>query len=157
MSCRGFCGAVILAAVLITSPGGVLAQTATGSAPAAGKFTPAQFRGLRFLEGAWKGSGYAPGPFYETYRFLNDSTFEMTAWADSTLTRQKERAIYVFRGGEIRKEDRSAAVTHIDSLGYHFSTLSGRTYRWTFRRITADRWTATLGPTTVYTMDRIKR
>ena len=64
---------------------------------------------------------------------------------------------YVFRGGEIRKDDRSAAVTHIDSLGYHFHTLSGRPYGWTFRRLSPDRWTARLSSTNVYTMDRIKR
>ena len=103
---RAVCGAALISAFLLVLPGETFAQT-TGSAPTPGKFTAVQFRALRFLEGTWKGSGYAPGPFYETYRFVNDSTFEMTAWADSTLSRKNESTVYVFRGGEIRKDDRN--------------------------------------------------
>lgn len=120
--------------------------------------TREQFQALRFLEGDWKGTGYAPGPFYESYRFVGDSTIEMTGWSDAALTRPNgQRSTYVFRDGQIRKADGSAAVTRIDSMGYHFETLRGPSRGWVFRRISADRWTATLGSATTYTMDRLNR
>ena len=126
-----------------------MAQTV---APA--KVTQADFAGLRFLEGSWKGSGYAPGPFFESYRFVNDSTIEMASWTDSTFAKKSDSTIYVFRNGEIRSRNGEAAVVRIDSLGYHFQRLNGQS-RWVFRRISPDRWTATLNNgRTVYTLDR---
>ena len=118
------------------------------------KVTLADFAGLRFLEGSWKGSGYAPGPFYESYRFVNDSTIEMASWTDSTFAKKSDTAIYVFRNGEIRSGNGDAAVVRIDSLGYHFQRLNGQG-RWVFRPISPDRWTATVNNgRTLYTLDR---
>lgn len=129
----------------------VLAQAAAPS-----KVTLSEFQGLRFLEGSWKGSGYAPGPFYESYRFVNDSTIEMAAWTDSTFQKKSDSTLYVFRNGEIRSRGGEAAVVRIDSLGYHFQRLTGQSSGWVFRRISPDRWTATLGGgRTVYTLDRV--
>ena len=129
----------------------VLAQAAS---PA--RVTLADFQGLRFLEGSWQGSGYQPGPFYESYRFVNDSTLEMAGWTDSTFTRKSDSTRYMFRNGEIRSGGGEAAVVRIDSLGYHFQRLSGQASGWVFRRISQDRWTATLNRgRTVYTLDRI--
>ena len=135
------------------------AAPAAAQAPVPGTFTLAQFEALRFIEGDWKGSGYAPGPFYERYSFVDDSTMEMSAW-DSTFTRQEgETNVYMFRGGRIFSQGGKAAVIRIDSLGYHFSSLGARPHPWVFRRVSADRWTATLGAAgkTVYTMDRVRR
>lgn len=118
------------------------------------RVTLSDFGGLRFIEGSWKGSGYAPGPFYESYRFINDSTMEMAGWSDSTFTKKTDSTLYVFRNGEVRSRDGRAAVIRIDSLGYTFANLNGQG-RWVFRRITQDRWTATLNNgRTVYTLDR---
>ncbi|HSJ32271.1 MAG TPA: hypothetical protein VK933_12600 [Longimicrobiales bacterium] len=131
------------------------AEQSVPASPAAGSAANsiADFQALRYLEGDWRGSGYAGGPFYETYRFVNDSTIEMTAWTDSTMTAPRERSEYVLRGGIIRT-DKGGLLVGVDEDGHHFRSGSSS---WTFRQISADRWTATVGPSTTYTMDRVAR
>lgn len=113
----------------------------------------ADFQALRYLDGDWRGSGYEGGPFYETYRFVNDSTIEMTAWADSTRTKAREQSQYHLRDGVIGT-NKGARLVRADSTGHHFQAAS---YAWTFTPVSPDRWTARVGPSTVYTMDRIVR
>jgi hypothetical protein len=124
-----------------------------GSGTAAMQYSLADFQALRYLEGDWRGSGYEGGPFYETYRFADDSTIEMTAWTDSTMTVAQEHSQYLFRDGVIRTS-KGALLTSVDEDGHHFETSS---YGWTFTPATPDRWNARVGPSTVYTMDRIVR
>jgi hypothetical protein len=125
------------------------APSVSGSAA----YTIAELQALRYLEGDWRGSGYEGGPFYESYRFVNDSTIEMTAWTDSTMTAPRERSEYVLRGGVIRTGSGGRLVS-VDENGHHFQSGSAT---WTFRQISPDRWTAKVGPSTTYTMDRIAR
>lgn len=113
--------------------------------------TIADLQALRYLEGDWRGSGYEGGPFYESYRFVNDSTIEMTAWTDSTMSTARERSEYALRDGVIRSGSGGRLVS-VDENGHHFRSGSSA---WTFRQISPDRWTAQVGPSTTYTMDRI--
>lgn len=115
------------------------------------RHTSADFQALRYLEGDWRGSGYEGGPFYESYRFVNDSTIEMTAWTDSTMTTAREHSQYMLRDGVIRTAD-GARLVRVDEDGHHFQAAS---YGWTFRQVGPDRWTARVGPSTIYTMDRM--
>jgi len=133
-------------------------QSAQASEPAsrsadASSYTLADFQALRYLEGDWRGSGYEGGPFYESYRFVNDSTIDMTAWTDSTMTTAREQSQYMLRAGVIRNDD-DARLVRVDEEGHHFQAAS---FGWSFRRVSADRWTARVGPSTTYTMDRIAR
>ncbi len=118
-----------------------------------GVYSVDDFQALRYLDGDWRGSGYDGGPFFETYRFVNDSTIEMTAWTDSSMTAPRERSQYMLRGGVIRT-DKGARLVKLDQDGHRFETAS---YSWTFRQVSPDRWTARVGPATIYTMDRIAR
>ena len=113
----------------------------------------ADFEALRYLEGDWRGSGYAGGPFYESYHFVDDSTIQMTAWSDSTLTAPRERKHYQLRDGVIGTDD-GARLVRIDTIGHHFQRAASN---WTFRSVSADRWTARVGPNTTYMMDRVVR
>lgn len=115
--------------------------------------TIADLQTLRYLEGEWRGSGYEGGPFYESYRFVNDSTIEMTAWSDSTMTTPQERSEYALRNGVIRA-DNGGRLVRVDQDGHHFRRGSST---WTFRQVSPDRWTAQVGPSTTYTMDRMTR
>ena len=121
--------------------------------PDTSRRTLAEFQALRYVEGDWRGTGYAGGPFFERYRFVDDSTIEMTAWTDSTLTTPAERKQYILRDGIIQTDD-GARLVRVDADGHHFQRGSSR---WTFRQVSSDRWTARVGPSTVYTMDRIAR
>ena len=129
----------------------VLLACDTGGQQEASPHTIADFQALRFLEGHWRGSGYAGGPFFESYRFENDSTIAMTAWSDSTMTTPSEEKQYQLRDGQIGTND-GARLVRVDSAGHTFERGSAR---WTFRRVSADRWTARVGQTTTYTMDRM--
>jgi hypothetical protein len=115
--------------------------------------TIADFQGLAYLEGDWRGSGYEGGSFYETYHFVNDSTIEMTAWTDSTLSSSRDGSQYMLRDGVIRTAD-GGRLVGVDGEGHHFRRGSSA---WTFRRVSPDRWMAQVGPSTIYTMDRIAR
>ena len=115
------------------------------------RHTTTDFQALRYLEGDWRGSGSTDGPFYETYRFVNDSTIEMTGWTDSTMTAAADQSRYLLRDGAIRTED-GARLVRVDDEGHHFQ---GDSYGWTFRQVGPDRWTARVGANTTYTMDRI--
>lgn len=148
---------VILLAIGACSSGGDSPDTggetsATSGAADTVRFTLADFQALRYVEGDWVGSGYAGGPFYESYRFVDDSTIEMTSWTDSTFATVNEQSQYLFRDGIIRTS-KGARLVRIDD-GHHFQATS---YSWTFRPVNADRWTAQVGPSTTYTMDRIVR
>jgi hypothetical protein len=129
------------------------ASESATQAPDTADHTTADLQALRYLEGDWRGSGYEGGPFYESYRFVNDSTIEMTAWTDSTMTAPRERSEYALRDGVIRTDD-GARLVRVDEDGHHFQ---GASYGWTFRQVSSDRWTARVGPSTVYTMDRIRK
>lgn len=120
---------------------------------AALRYSLADFQALRYVEGDWRGSGYEGGPFYESYRFADDSTIEMTAWTDSTMTVARESSQYLFRDGIIRTS-KDARLVRVDDEGHHFQAAS---YGWTFSPVTPDRWNARVGPSTVYTMDRVTR
>lgn len=113
--------------------------------------TIADLQALRYLEGDWRGSGYEGGHFYESYRFVNDSTIEMTAWTDSTMTAPRERSEYALRSGVIRTGS-GGRLVGMDADGHHFRSGAST---WTFRRVSPDRWTAQVGPGTTYTMDRV--
>lgn len=117
------------------------------------RYTTADFQALRYLEGDWRGSGYEGGLFYETYRFVNDSTIEMTAWTDSTMSAASDRSEYALRDGVIRAGD-GARLVRVDDEGHHFQ---GPSFGWTFRQVSSDRWTARVSASTTYTMDRIRR
>ena len=125
--------------------------SAADSSAAEATYTIRDLQALRYLEGDWRGSGYAGGPFYESYRFVNDSTIQMTAWSDSTLTTARERSEYALRNGVILTDD-GGRLASVDSGGHHFRRGSSA---WTFRQVSPDRWTAQVGPSTTYTMDRI--
>ena len=114
--------------------------------PAVGRFTAAQFASLRWLEGTWRGRLPDGGAFYERYRFADDSTIVMQAFADSTLATTSDSGRIVLRDGIVADEGGAArwGATRLDSSGVEFAPLEGATNSFTWTRDRADRWTATL-------------
>ncbi len=130
-----------------------LRDDSTGHVASASDYTVGDFQRLRYLEGDWRGRGADSGRFYESYRFSNDSTIEMTGWKDSTLTIAKERSQYMLRNGAVLTNN-GARLVSVDSNGHHFQAA---TYAWTFLSLSPDRWTARVSATTTYSMDRLVR
>jgi hypothetical protein len=124
-------------------------------------FKRGDFAKLRWLEGTWQGSGGGYDAFFERYHFVNDSTIEMTAFKDGTLTAVGSRSIIALRAGRIINESGSGRHEASKLTGniVQFIPIRGATGSFMFQRMARDRWTATLQPRgnakrTVYEMKR---
>lgn len=130
----------------------VSAQTAD---PRPVTVTRTQFAGLRWLEGAWRGSGGSYAAFFEDFRWLDDSTVARRTFADSTLQEATETSEMVLRNGmlyTVRNGTRGAPAVLLsgDSLQFGPRTL------WVRR--SNDHWTAILGGgRVVYELRRYRR
>ena len=156
--------ALVVQASAPDSTGGVVASAGSNPAQQAASpatFTPADFQRLRWLEGAWRGRGPGGPPFHERLAFVDDSTIEMTYYADSTLTSATGRGLVALREGRIIHEDRGARwrAVNSDLTDLQFAPVSRASnhFRWTYE--SADRWIATLvsasGRETVYRLERL--
>ena len=122
-----------------------------------------QFKQLEWIAGTWRGSGGAYPAFFEQYRFINDTTILMRSFADSTLRATTDSSVIAWRGGAIRSgSDRSpSVVVEFSPTSVRFMQPGAAAGGYTFTRVSADEWTATLHPTTsggqatVYVMRRI--
>jgi hypothetical protein len=120
------------------------------------KATVAEFKKLKFLEGKWRGTGYKT-PFFESYRFVNDSTIESFTSDDASFANRKPGSKIVLRNGSIYSEDDGRAryaVTRMDKDGYRFTAIN-RPGFFVWKGVHAKEWTALLGNGTVYRMHRI--
>jgi len=121
--------------------------TAAVPAPvAAGTFTLADFRLLRWIEGRWRGFQPDGKTFYEQYRFLNDTTIAMHAFPDSTFRSAKDSSRVELRGGTVANEGARArwVATRLDSVGIDFAPHHGATNHFTWAREDSTKWNATL-------------
>ena len=123
--------------------GGQPDSAETAAAPAAATATTEQFVALRWLEGDWRGAEGSGAPFFERYRFVNDST--IAGWeygADSTFAPQGDSGLITLRGGTIRSgENYVATAVAADSILF---APVGRGNSFVWRRDSDSSWTATL-------------
>ena len=150
------------AAPLLLIIGLALPPDLPGQQPAP-KVTVAQFKQLKWLEGAWLGSGGNYPAFYEEYRVLDDSTIQMRAFSDSTFRKATDSSRIELRGGVVSQRGGSqytASLLQPDRI--QFLPPGATRGGFTFTRVAADQWTATLHPSapggreTVYVMRRLR-
>lgn len=121
------------------------------------KMMLADFKRLKFLEGKWRGTGYKT-PFFESYRFVNDSTIESSTSDDVTVAKLEPGSKIVFRNGSIYSEKDGRAnwaVTRIDQDGFRFTAIN-RPGFFVWKGVKPNEWTALLSGGTVYRMHRVK-
>jgi hypothetical protein len=129
------------------------------------RFSLADLKKLRWIEGRWSGAAQGQKPFYEQYRFVNDSTLEISYFADSTFGQASGRGrVYLSVGRVFHVSGPSLwGASHIDESGAFFVPERNATnsVSWTFQ--SPDIWIATLRSSatgqeqvTVYQMHRIK-
>ena len=97
---------------------------------------------LRWIEGTWRGTGDVEAPFYERYRFENDSTLVENG-LDSTLTVAQDTARFDLRDGRFGNSHWQATVLTADSVVFVAASDAARSFRW--RRDGRDAWTAAIG------------
>jgi hypothetical protein len=127
--------------------------------------TLAQFQELRWLSGAWRGSGGGYAAFFEEYRIVNDSTIQMRAFADSTFRAATDSSTIEWRNGMVfnRGSGARSIAVEVRPGSIHFMREGASRGGFTFARVSADQWTATLHPSTadghetVYVMRRVRR
>lgn len=120
--------------------------TVRDSVIAAGAFTLADFRRLRWLAGRWQGFQPDGGKFYEEYRILNDSTLAMFSYPDSTFRGPSDSSRVQLRGKTVSNESLTAqwVATRLDSTGADFAPVRGARNSFTWARESATAWNATL-------------
>ena len=157
---------VLLAVLTLGCSSGDRGQEAEAdSGPVPVAVTLDEFRQLQWLAGTWLGSGGAYPAFYEEYRVVDDSTIQMRAFADSTLTTTTDSAWIELRSGTLGKRGsgRSYVVVAVSPDSIRFAPPGDSMGGHSFTRRSADEWTATLHPSspggqaTIYTMRRLQR
>jgi hypothetical protein len=108
--------------------------------------TVEQFRSLTWLEGHWRGTLADTMPFFERYRFQDDSTIGKWEYADSLGRQVSDSGWIRLRGRTVTSGDsaRGYVVTALDSASVHFKPRGAATNAFTWRRMSDSSWTATL-------------
>ena len=167
---KGVIAAVLLAGVSACSPkADATRDTASAGAsnpvipkPNAATVTREQFRGLKWLEGYWRGAAPGGSPFYERYVFADDSSISMYVFPDSTFGAPNDSAQVTLRAGTLRDSGRTASwvASHIDSTRVDFAPEWGATNTFTWQK-DGDSWTATIesgtGNSKTITVYRMRR
>jgi hypothetical protein len=156
--------ALLLVGFLAGFSANVDAQSSRGQPKTA--FAVDDLTKLRWLEGVWYGTSPGEPAHYERYRFLNDSTIEITYFADSTLTRESGTGRVYLSVGRIYHTFGPGrwGATHVDTAGVYFipQVNARNTFAWSYQ--SPDTWTATLRSgasgrerVTIYQMKKIPR
>jgi hypothetical protein len=111
--------------------------------PAPAQFALSDFAKLRYLDGTWVGTMANGNKFYESYRFVNDSTIVKGGHTDSTFKTKSDSSLIVFRNGAVLDSGSSVYTAEkIDSAVVDFR--ASPTYHFTWTRESNDAWTARL-------------
>jgi hypothetical protein len=148
---------------------GMLPSTAVAQASQKGQpktaFAIADIGKLRWLEGTWKATAPGEREFYERYRFVNDSTIEITYYGDSTFSRETGNGRVYLSVGRVYHTSGPGrwGATTIDTSGIYFvpQVNAHNTFSWSYQ--SKDAWTATMRSgysgrerVTVYQLQRVK-
>ena len=130
--------------------------------PVATNFTTADIAKLKWLEGTWRGSGVDQAPFFERYRFENESTLAVDSFPDEKLDRVEDTSRFELKDGKFGNG--SYAASAIDNNSVNFEPITANnSFRW--ERVSENAWKATLKtrargdkPATerIYNMERIE-
>jgi hypothetical protein len=161
-------GLVILTGTIACAESGSSSDTQTPTAAPASTVTPktvttAELQKLKWIEGTWRGTGETQPPFFERYRFENDSTLVMEELADESLSKVNGTTRYELKDGRFGTD--RAVATALDDTSVTFSPLiSGRnSFRW--QSESKDTWKAILtlpatakapAKETIYKLERIQ-
>ena len=106
------------------------------------KFSAADLAKLRWIEGTWRGSGADQPPFFERYRFENDSTLSVDTFPDEKLDKIEDTTRFELKDGRFGNPSYEASA--IDDNGIDFEPIgkAKNSFRW--ERVSANSWKATL-------------
>jgi len=127
------------------------------------KFSTADLNKLRWIEGTWRGSGVDQPPFFERYRFENESTLAVDSFPDEKLDKVEDTSRFELKDG--RFANPSYAASSIDDNGINFEPIANAKNSFRWERVSDNAWKATLkwpaegnkpARERVYNMERIQ-
>ena len=104
--------------------------------------TAADLQKLRWIEGSWRGTGVEQSPFFERYRFENDTTLAVDHFENETLGKITSTSRYELKNGEF--QDGSCVATALDDNSILFEPLKAGSNSFVWKRESKDSWTAVL-------------
>jgi hypothetical protein len=136
--------ALFVAACAQPAPRAPAAPASTPGAPAS--VSVSGFQNLRWVAGRWRGMQPNGRPFFERYRFENDSTIRSYTYADSTATLPADSGEIVLRAGQVTTGSGGArwVADEITATRVSFVPLRGASNSFVWERTSPDSWTATL-------------
>ena len=131
------------------------------------KFTTEDLKKLRWLEGTWRGTGDGVEPFFERYRFENDSTLAIESSENEKFEKITDTTRYELKDGEFGggNEGFRWIASEIDDKSVTFVPVvkARNSFRW--EAVSKDEWKAVLNwPATtdkparerIYKMERLR-
>ena len=127
------------------SPSQTNQQTASPS-PQPKTITAADLTKLRWIEGSWRGTGDIDKPFYERYRFENDTTLLVESFEDEKFEKVTEADRFELKDGHFGKltGESGSVATAFDDNSITFSPLGKARNSFRFQRESTDSWKAVL-------------
>jgi hypothetical protein len=122
-------------------PSATSPQPTASQKPTPATITAADLARLRWIEGSWRGTGDIEKPFYERYRFENDTTLMMEELADETMSKVNDTTRYELKDGHF--SNGRYVATALDEKSITFEPVNaGNSFRW--ERESENSWKATL-------------
>jgi hypothetical protein len=139
------------------------APPAQSPSPSPKSITTNELAKLHWIEGTWRGTGVDQPPFYERYKFENDSTLVVET-LDETLSTVKDTSRFELKDGHFgHTEGESGSVaTALDDNSITFAPVGKGNY-FRFQRESDNSWKAILNWTAkdgtakevIYHMERV--
>ena len=159
---------VLLAVFCLSAACASSQQPGIPTPPQPKTISTAELAKLRWIEGSWRGTGDVDKPFFERYRFENDSTLVTESFADETFSKVTETSVFSLKDGHFGNEGEGSrwVATALDEKSITFAPVVKARNSFRFERESDNVWIATLNwPATdkapanqhVYRMERIKR
>jgi len=112
------------------------------SAPAPKKFSAADVAKLRWIEGTWRGSGVDQAPFYERYRFENETTLAVDSFPDEKLEKVEDTSRFELKDGQFSNPSYAASSIDDKSIDFVPIAKAKNSFRW--ERVSDNLWKAIL-------------
>jgi len=126
-------------------------------------FSTADIAKLRWIEGTWRGSGVDQAPFFERYRFENESTLVVDTFPNEKLDKVEDTSRFELKNGRFANPSYVASLIDDNAINFEPVANAKNSFRW--ERVSANAWKATLkwpaegnkpARERVYNMERIQ-
>ncbi len=120
---------------------------ASSRKPILKNITSADVAKLRWIEGSWRGTGDIDKPFYERYKFENETTLAVESFDDDTFSKPTDLSRFELKDGEFGStgpDGSRSAASAIDANSVTFEPVVKSRNSFRFQRESENSWKAML-------------